>query len=107
MDLNYILSTDITVEAKTFLMALVGKGAKVEIFDAWSEVLMSRGVRWIRECNDAAYYASIAETILPGDNIALVRKDLMRDYDMGCTEDMDEVREWKSQFDTEEESDLT
>jgi len=101
MDIEFVFSTTLPAAAKEFLIGLIRKGVTVEIFDSWSEVLTSRGVRWIRECDSSDYYSQVAATIKSG-TVALVRKDLIRDYDMADKEDMAEVMEYKnSQYEIE------
>ena len=91
---------------KHFLIGMVGRDINVEIYDSFSELIFSKGVRWVRECDNEAYYDSLVDTFRPGTSLALVRKDLFRDFTMGDVEDQAQIRDMKNQMEDQDENSI-
>ena len=90
----FIQETSLSDSAKSFLTVLTLSGHEVEIYDSFSELIFSKGFRWIRECDDAGYYAHVLGSIHAGTKIALVRKDLIKD--LSHIDDAEQIREMKT-----------
>ena len=95
-----IESTNLLPAAKSFLILLAL--CNYDIYDSWSELIFSKGFRWVRECADESYYDHLFESLEVGEKIALVRKTLIRDLDINSSEDMAQVREMRQMEDQDE-----
>lgn len=107
MDIDYIAQSGLSVAAKTFLTKLLLSQIEVEIYDSFSELIFSKGFRWIRECDDTHYYEEIAASVTLGTKVALVRKDLIRDLDFADKEDQAQIREMRYEEEQMEDQDET
>lgn len=100
--LIFINETNLNEEIKTFLACLVLDGHEVAIFDSRSELIFSKDFRWIRECDNGAYYAELLTQIPRGMKVAIVRKDLIQD--LSYENDADQIREMKMDLEDQDET---